>query len=168
MKIEELELLYKYNYWARDQILANVAKLTPGQFIQESNYGHGSVRNTLVHILSAEWLWRVRCQEHVSPDHFLSFVDFPMLHAIVQRWAQEQAKLESYLGTLRAEDLDQPVQYKRTGGQLQENILWHLLVHVVIHGTEHRSILASELTAFGYSPGDVDFVHFLRVVNKKG
>ncbi len=167
MKIVELQYLYTYNYWARDRILENVAKLSLEQFSQESNYSHGSIRNTLVHILSAEWLWRVRCQEHISPGHFLAATDFPSPDSIVQAWAQEQDKMLSYLGTLRSEDLDKLVQYKRTGGETRENILWQLLLHVVIHGTEHRSTLASGLTAFGHSPGDIDFIRFLRAVSKK-
>jgi uncharacterized damage-inducible protein DinB len=98
VNIEELQFLYTYNYWARDRILENVAKLSPEQFDQLNNYGHGSIRNTLVHILSAEWLWRVRCQEHISPDHFLASPDFPTPHSIAQAWTQEQEKLESHLG----------------------------------------------------------------------
>ncbi len=163
MKIEDLQFLYQYNYWARDRILENVAKLSLEQFLQSNNYAHGSMRNTLVHTLSAEWLWRVRCQEHTSPDHFLSNDDFPTPGSLIQAWDQEQGKMQGYLATLASEDLDKVIQYIRTGGELQSNILWQVLTHVIIHGSEHRSIVASQLTSFGHSPGDIDFIHFMRL-----
>ncbi len=166
MNLSDLQLLYQFNYWARDRILENVAKLSLDQFLQDHHYAHGSIRSTLVHTLSAEWLWRVRCQEHLSPDHFLAADDFPTPDSLIQAWLQEQAKMQAYFGTLASEDLDQVIRYQRTGGEIQENILWQVLTHVVIHGTEHRGIVASQVTAFGHSPGDIDFIHFLRAANR--
>ncbi len=43
-----------------------------------------------------------------------------------------------------------------------ENILWQLMAHVVNHGTQHRSEAATLLTSYGYSPGDLDLIMFLR------
>jgi uncharacterized damage-inducible protein DinB len=40
-------------------------------------------------------------------------------------------------------------------------VLWHCLVHVVNHGTQHRSEAALLLTNDGQSPGDLDFTLFL-------
>lgn len=162
MKIQDIQFLFEYNYWARDRILGNVAKLSPQQFIEPRTSDHGSVRNTLVHILSAEWVWRMRCQEHISPTDLLAFDDFPSLEPLQARWQQEEARMRSYLDGLSAQELDRVVRYRRTGGEPQENILWHLLVHVVNHGTEHRSMVAAALTEYGYSPGNLDIVHFLR------
>jgi uncharacterized damage-inducible protein DinB len=43
-----------------------------------------------------------------------------------------------------------------------ENILWQAMLHVLNHGTQHRSEAAAMLTEFNHSPGDIDFMVFLR------
>lgn len=43
----------------------------------------------------------------------------------------------------------------------RERLLWHCLLHVVNHGTQHRSEAAAILTGYGRSPGDLDFTAFL-------
>jgi uncharacterized damage-inducible protein DinB len=163
MKIQVVQFLYDYNYWANQRILTTAERLTEEQFLAPRSYSHGSVRNTLVHILNAEWIWRVRCQEHLSPTAMPLFDDFPSLETLRRRWQGEEQRMRGYLQGLSDSELDRIVKYKRTGGQPQENILWHLLVHVVNHGTEHRSTVAAWLTEEGHSPGDLDIVHFTRV-----
>jgi len=36
-----------------------------------------------------------------------------------------------------------------------------MLLHVANHGTQHRSEVAAMLTAFRYSPGELDFVRLV-------
>jgi uncharacterized damage-inducible protein DinB len=36
------------------------------------------------------------------------------------------------------------------------------MAHLVNHGTQHRSEAAAMLTEYGYSPGDIDFIIYLR------
>lgn len=162
MDVQDILLLYQYNYWARDRILEQVVKLSPQQLLESRTYGHGSIRNVLVHILSAEWVWRVRCQEQVSPSALLPLDDYPGFEPLRVRYLQEEERMQGYLNSLHGTELYQEVRYQTTGGEEQANVLWHLLVHIVNHGTEHRSQVASELTAYGYSPGDLDLVHFVR------
>ena len=70
--------------------------------------------------------------------------------------------MRAFLVALKDDDLNQVVRYTSTKGKPFENTLWHLLLHVVNHGTQHRSEAAILLTEYGASPGDLDFILFLR------
>jgi len=59
------------------------------------------------------------------------------------------------------ESLSKIIQYRNLSGEPFQNIHWHLMVHLVNHGTQHRSEAAVMLTDFGHSPGDIDFLFFL-------
>jgi uncharacterized damage-inducible protein DinB len=165
MKIDDLKILYDFNYWARDKILLQVDKLDIVEFHLPVESSYGSLQATLVHALSAEWIWRIRCQEKQSPASLLPFEEFPTVASIQSFWIDEQRKMTDFLESLQDGDLKGSVTYQRTGGQQETNTLWHILWHVVNHGTEHRSEAASILTAFGHSPGDLDFIHYWRSVS---
>ena len=61
MTVNDLSALYDYSCWATRQLLGVVGQLTPAQFTQEVAGSYGSIRTTLVHMLSAEWGWLERC-----------------------------------------------------------------------------------------------------------
>jgi uncharacterized damage-inducible protein DinB len=78
------------------------------------------------------------------------------------RGEQEAQALLNYVAGLTDDDLNRPVSTKTTKGLPLENILWHLMAHVVNRDTQYRSEAAIQLTSYGYSPGDLDLIVFLR------
>jgi len=157
-----LTRLYEYNYWANARILDTVAQVTEGQLVQPMSPHHGSLRGTLVHTLSAEWIWRTRCQEAIYPTAMFAETDFPTLVAVRTRWGEEEGHMWAYLDWLDDETLAQKMPYRTTGGTLQENNLGEILIHVVMHGMQHRAEMAMVLTDYGHSPGDIDLIMFVR------
>ena len=162
MSKKTLLTLYEYNYWATDKILTQVRRLDEKEFLTETACNMGCVRDTLVHLLAAEWIWRLRMQEQTFPAVLLRPADFPMLEAIETFWETEKHQMWGFLGGLDKDDLQQVVTYRTTSGKEMANVLGHVLHHVVLHGMQHRAELAAMLTAFGYSPGDIDFIVYLR------
>jgi uncharacterized damage-inducible protein DinB len=164
----ELLLIYEYNYWANQRLLTAAMQATHEELTQETTLSYETVLRTLAHIMSAEWIWRQRCQEGISPAAPLDPDNFTTLDVLQNRWEEEEAAMRGYLAGVRDEALEQTVKYKTTEGIARENILWRLLYHVVNHGTQHRAEAAHVLTQFGHSPGDVDFTVFLLEVQSKG
>jgi uncharacterized damage-inducible protein DinB len=163
MNKKDIQLLYSYNHWANARILNAVANLTTEQFTGFSLFPHGALRSTLTHALFAEWIWRMRW-EGTSPtaDMAMKAEDFLSFESLRTRWQAEDEKLMNFVGSCSEEQLNSIIYYKNLKGDDFENILWHMMAHVVNHGTQHRSEVAALLTDLGHSPGDLDMIVFLR------
>lgn len=164
MNLSEIMTLFDYNAWATRRVLDAAGRLDPDRYIAPAEFPHGGLRGTLVHLAGAEWVWRVRIQEGQSPAASFSEQDFATLQVLRRRWESEQDAWQIYLNGLEPADLDSTIAYRQMNGQERTNLLWHLLVHLVNHGTQHRSEAAALLTHYGRSPGDLDLILYLRQV----
>ena len=160
MNKQDVSLLYKYNQWANAKILKTASNVTQDQYTAPASFPHGGLRGTLVHTLFAEWIWRHRW-EGTSPAARLKQEDFPTFESLQTRWAEEEKLLMKYVAEVPEEKLEEHFFYTATDGSPYERVLWHTMLHLVNHGTQHRSEAAAVLTDFGHSPGDIDFVYFL-------
>ena len=160
MNKQDITLLYKYNQWANAKILNATSDVTSEQFLAPATFPHGGLRGTLVHTLFAEWIWRHRW-EGTSPVVRLKPEDFPTFETLRSRWEDEEKLLLSFVDDVTDERLNSRFFYTNTKGDPFERILWQVMVHLVNHGTQHRSESAALLTDLGHSPGDIDLVYFL-------
>jgi uncharacterized damage-inducible protein DinB len=160
--IRDMLTLYDYGYWATGQILAASARVRPEQFLDPTAYSFGSLRGALVHTLDGECAWRMLYQ-HQTLAYFgaMRESDFPSVGAVEQRWNEEERAMRDYLASLSDADLNGHIRYTTPEGHRRERLLWHCLLHVVNHGTQHRSEAAVILTEYGCSPGELDFTAFL-------
>ncbi len=162
MTKDQITLLYDYNYWANARVLKAATNVSREQFAAPARLSQGSLRGALAHTLGTEIVWRLRFQEGISVSTLPSESDFPTLDALQARWAEEERTMRGYLASLSDEALAAKLTYKNTKGMPFDNVLWHLLVHVVNHGTQFRGEAAVALTEYGQSPGDLDLLAFLR------
>jgi uncharacterized damage-inducible protein DinB len=168
MKVDEIKLLHDYNDWADGRILAACARVRPEQYAAPAPYGHGGLRATMVHILDNIWQQRITLQGYYQEPladeaaydatelHEDAFPTFAMLQ---EHWTIEQQEMRAYLDSLTEEALNSTIRYV-IPGVIRERVVWHILLDVVIHATQHRSEAAMLLTAYGHSPGDLDFTMF--------
>jgi len=96
MERAEMLTIFDYDGWATEKVLKATETLTPDQFSAPQQCGHNSIRDTLVHMLSAGWIWRLRCQEGLSPDQFIEASLFPTPSALRDRMVGEQTALRDY------------------------------------------------------------------------
>lgn len=160
MNTRDLSLLLNYNQWANRRIVRYAARLTTRQLNAPRKLSHGSALLTLFHIADAEWSWRLACQEGAFPGVYL-YDKLPLrLPTLRAFWLDEMEQMLGYLATLSDHQINRKVQYRWGRARPRKQTLWHILVHVVNHGTQHRSEVAHYLTACGHSPGDMDFTIF--------
>ncbi len=161
MNKSDIQFLYRYNRWAWERVLNNAARVNIEQYVALAPVPYGSLRGTLVHALSADTIWRCRWQGD-SPTAHLKEIDFPAFEDLRIRWEAEAQRRQEFVAAVTNADLNAPIHYKTTRGAPMTDLLWHLMVHVVNHGTQHRSEAAMLLTTYGFSPGDLDVIAFLR------
>ena len=159
MRVADIQLLYDYNYWAHERILRQVARLTPEQFLADAGYSWGGVGGTLAHLLGTERVWRSRWRGERGSA--LAQPELATAAALAAAWEENRAEMGAFLATLDQDRLDRDVAYTRQGRNYAHP-LWTQLIHVVNHGTQHRSEVAAMLTDLGHSPGDIDFSLFMR------
>src|SRR5512133_2042863 len=168
MKTDEIKLLFDYNDWADARTLAACARVSPEQYAAPTSYGRGGLRATMVHILDNLWQQRITLQgyyrEPLADEAAYDATElhedaFPTLDALRERWTIEQQEMRAYLDTLTEETLNSTIRYV-IPGVVRERVVWHILMEVTIHATQHRSEAAALLTSYGQSPGDFDFLPF--------
>lgn len=162
MKTTDLLTLYDYGYWTSARIQHALLQLTPEQFTTANNSSHGSLRGTLVHALFAQTIWRRRMMGEEMPTGLPKNDDYPTPQALADAFRAEEAQMRAHLASLSDDDLQAIVHYKTTKGVPQQDVCWHLFMHVLNHGTQHYAEAAAMLTDFNHSPGDVDMILYFR------
>ena len=165
MNKQDIQLLYKYNRWANWQTLESSAKLTTDQFTKDLMSSYRSVRDTLAHLLGAEWIWLMRWNGE-SPTALLNPLDFPDFASLSARWAEVERDQTAFVNGLTDESLESPVTYLSTRGEPWTYPLWQMLQHVVNHSSYHRGQVATMLRQLGAVPGPTDFLVFFDVIGR--
>lgn len=158
MKCDDIRLMFRYNYWANQRILTQAKEVSPEALYQARGYSWDSLAGTLIHTMDAEYAWRMLLQHEtrISESGVADFTDFD---AVIARWQEEETAMWAYLDSLSDADMSMTISYSTAQGA-RERVLWHCLLHVVNHGTQHRSECAVILTEIGHSPGEIDLTVF--------
>src|SRR5204863_2162857 len=119
MNKDDIQLLYRYNRWADATILNAVAPLSKDDFSRKLGGSFPSVRQTLVHIMGAEWIW-LRRWKGVSPRAFLEPADFPHLEAVTAKWSEIETEQMDFIRQVTDEALNHMVTYVNTKNQSWE------------------------------------------------
>lgn len=162
MNLNELHTLLDYHYWARDRLLDAVGRLSPEQLTRNLGNSFPSIRDTLVHLYSADWIWCSRW-EGESPAAMLSAEDFPDVAAIRAAWAEHERRVRSVVEGRGEAGIQQPLEYRGLNGQLYSQVFWQQCQHVVNHGTYHRGQVTTMLRQLGEAPPkSMDLIAFYR------
>lgn len=159
--LPEIRELYAYDRWANRRLLHAVAALSPEAFARDLGSSFPSVRDTVAHVLAAEWVW-LRRWKGTSPTGTPEDWDLSTLEAIRTRWREVESEQEAFVSDLEDEDLRRVVSYRNTRGEPFESTLAQMLRHVVNHSTYHRGQVVTMLRQLGAEPPSTDLIQFYR------
>jgi len=141
-------------------VLDACVALSTEQLTRKLGSSYPSVRDTLTHIMFAEWLWLERWSGRY-PSGFPP-EDFLDLASVRARWRKIENDLLKFVRALSAPDLERVIHYRNTKGNPFSDPVWQMLQHVVNHGTYHRGQITTLLRQLGATPVATDLIAFYR------
>jgi uncharacterized damage-inducible protein DinB len=159
VRLTEYRELYAFNRWANHRVLDMVSALSDEELRRDLRNSFPSIRDTLAHNLSAEWIWMERLKGHSPvgmPDEFKAYG----LAEIASRWRTLEAEQETHLAHLTEADLARMIAYRNIRGEPKAFAQWQILRHVVNHATYHRGQITGMLRQLGKVPLATDMIVF--------
>ncbi|HCR71335.1 MAG TPA: hypothetical protein DIW23_07830 [Anaerolineae bacterium] len=153
MKLDLIKLYIEYHIETTRRVWDSIEQITEEQFLANSIYSHGSIRNLMVHLTSVErrWLAGLKNGEdvpHLKQENYDSIAKAREIFEVINK------DLGDYVINLAEEKLNQPIE------KLSEPT-WQILLHLVNHGTDHRAIVLHKLTELGAPTFEQDFILWL-------
>ncbi len=156
MKTDDLRVLIEFNYWAKNRMMEMVSELTEEEFLRDLSSSFPSIRNTLVHMMSAErrWLsvWQGNPTDPLNPE------DFSNSGSVDTCWQGIESDMCSFAAA--ATDIDRLVTVPRPDGKVGNFPLGQLIQHVVNHSSYHRGQVATLMRQVGATPAKTDLVTY--------
>jgi uncharacterized damage-inducible protein DinB len=161
LALEQLRTMFDYSIWARDRLLGVMKDLDEEKLKQAPESGaYGSIHDTLAHMASSEWMWVQRCKGD-SPLKTPRGEDFVSLHALIEWWNEIHSDAVNFLQGLTGDDLAKEVTYIGPDNKQRTRKVWHMLLQVVNHQTEHRAQIGTMLGQMGVAVPQTDLVVYL-------
>jgi uncharacterized damage-inducible protein DinB len=139
-----------YNEWANGKILHAARAISPGAF--------DKVRETLTHTVGTQLYWHANWtgREDTELGRGLS------LEQIELQFQRSHTALRAFGRRLTEDEWNRTAAWWQRFGFDAQAPLGATLFQVIYHGIQHRAEVAVVLTEEGCSPGDLDYLVFLR------
>src|SRR5690606_6782419 len=161
MNLEAIRTLIDYNYGEHRTVWNDcIMQLTEEQFTRDSRSSHGSIHAEVVHVMNGDWWWIERAQGK-SPQSQPKAAEFPTRAIIRARWDEVEAEVRGFVDQLDEAALAAPVQYTTPKGEVIDNHVWKILLHLCNHGTIHRAEILAIAAQMGGPTFDLSFMRYL-------
>ena len=162
---DSVHLLSRYNSWATARVLVSLEQLSFEDYTGPVCSGHGSIRDTLVHVFDAErgwvrWLSGSMSRQEAWRDR-LDVVDHPTLEDAKRLWTEIDAKTRAYVASLDDDALAETRTIPSRGGSETHLPTRDILLHVFHHGTHTRGQISAGIRRSGGVPQPTDLIRFL-------
>src|SRR5918999_5789972 len=112
----EIQELYEFNRWANARMRNAVAKVSDEEFSRDLKNSYPSLRDTLLHIMGAEWVWLARWLG-TSPTGMPAEWQSYTRDQIELEWGALETAQRALIDQLTDADLDRVVSYRTLKGE---------------------------------------------------
>lgn len=159
MTKSDFERLLAFNRWANARTLGVAEQLTAEQLTRDLKNSFPSVLDTLVHMLSGEWVWLERWNGR-SPTSWPFQGQYQSVADLRTPWrAIEEGQL-AVIASLG--DVDRRFAYHNLKGEPFNDSIGLTLQHIVNHSTYHRGQITTMVRQLGAVAVGTDFITFAR------
>lgn len=153
MELELIKTFIEYHIDMSRRVWDSINQITDEQFLADDAYSRGSVRNLMVHLASTDRRWLAGLKNGPDAGH-LKFEEYPTRAAARELFETVAKDFYEYINSVTEEELDQkPPEFTHPR--------WAVLLHLVNHGTDHRSTVLQKLTELGATTFNQDFILWL-------
>ncbi len=136
--------------------------LAPSDYTRDLGSSFRSVRDTAVHIYSADWVWLKRWVGE-APTHMIAADAFPAPAQLRAAWSELETDVRTFVDRLGPDGITTVMSYRLFNGTEGRSMFWHMLQHVVNHGSYHRGQVTTMLRQLGAAPPkSMDLIAFYR------
>ena len=165
MNLAYIKLLYEYNSWANNVTFDVVSSVNEENLIKDLHSSHHSIKETLVHVVSTEWIWLTKWKKISSEVRYWEPSDYPAISDLMQQWLKIEKQQLDFISDLTEEELLEIISYTNKNGETWKYPLWQMMCHVVNHSTYHRGQIIAMLRQLGEQPKATDFLVFIDTKN---
>ncbi len=156
MFADAIRHFYEYHFSENRKLWDQyIAELSDEQFLQGSDYSHGSIRDQIVHLIQVDGWWFSDLGAPAFPEQ-AGLADSASLANIRVYWDAVESSMRAYLSGLQ----DEMMATKPLSGEDENLRLWQVLLHVVNHGTDHRAQILRQLNDLGVQTLWQDYIFF--------
>ena len=156
LSVDLFKTFIEYHIDMSRRVWDSIDQITEEQFLADDAYSRGSIRNLMVHLANTDSNWLAGLknipEEEDAPKR--KYEDYPnraSVHAFSEGTAKDVA---DYVEALTEAELgENPMDIS--------NPRWQVLLHMINHGTDHRSTILQKLHEFGAPTFDQDFIMWL-------
>lgn len=156
LSVDVFKTFIEYHLDMTRRVWDSIDQITEEQFLSDDIYSRGSIRNLMVHLAATDsnWLAGLKNIPEDKDEPGKKLEDYSNRAIVREFWDNTAKDVADFIETLTEERLgENPVDI--------QNPRWQVLLHIINHGTDHRSTVLQRLHEFGAPTFDQDFIMWL-------
>lgn len=157
--------LANFNIWANNIVISWLEQINDDQWTQEIESSFNTIRETVLHIASAESAWYERMIKNKNIEWFQkSFTGNKQ--EVIELWKTKSQNILDFLNEFDETRMNEILAFTRLNGEKQTMPYFQIFAHVLNHSTYHRGQIVTMLRQSGFTNvSSTDLLGYYRTLN---
>ena len=158
--------LADYNIWADSIAIEWLNQINDEQWEQVITSSFSSIRQTAIHIASAEKIW-IDFWENAPNPVYLSTEFKGTKSDLIKIWKESSVGLKNFIEQYPEENYQEPIRVIKPNGEEGSMEFWQTFPHMINHSTYHRGQLVTLLRQAGFTNfSSTDLFTYYRMIQQ--